>query len=180
MLRPLLQSTNSVHATELCHLRVTGLGVGVHRTRFKSLSLLFSQPAALPIASALLDAAVPMAVLSSSLLPAGVNEPDASARRGVHDGGGMSPFLRAWAGPSKLAFARRLFEAEDESLCDSNSRLVGAEIRKGVSGVGADASAGSSDCERMRGVPARVPQVMSCLTAAGPSSDGVGDGRAGT
>lgn len=58
--------------------------------------------------------------------------------------------------------------------------MVGADIWKGVVGVGADASAGSSDCERMRGVPARVPQVMSCLTAAGPSSDGVGDGREGT
>jgi hypothetical protein len=78
-----------------CYLRVTGLGVGVHRTRFKSLSLFLSQPAALPIASALLDAAVPMVDLSSSLLAAGVSEPDASARRGVHDGGGMSPFLRA-------------------------------------------------------------------------------------
>jgi hypothetical protein len=76
------------------YLRVT-LGLGVHRTRFKSLSLLFSQPAALPIASALLDAAVPIVVRSSSLLAAGVSEPGASARRGVHDGGGMSPFLRA-------------------------------------------------------------------------------------
>lgn len=83
------QSTNSGY------LRVTGLGVGVHRTRFRSLSLLFSQPAVLPIASALLDAAVPIVVRSSSLLAAGVSEPDASARRGVHDGGGMSPFLRA-------------------------------------------------------------------------------------
>ena len=163
-----------------CYLRATGLGVGVHRTRFRSLSLFLSQPAALPIASALLDAAVPMVDLSSSLFAAGVSEPDASARRGVHDGGGMSPFLRAWAGPSKLAFARRLFAAEDESLCESTSRLVGAEMWKGVLGVSADASAGSSDCERMRGVPARVPQVMSCLTAAGPSSDGVGDGREGT
>jgi hypothetical protein len=77
------------------NLCVTGLGVGVHRTRFKSLSLLFSQPAALPIASPLLDAAVPIVVRSSSLLAAGISEPDASARRGVHDGGGMSPFLRA-------------------------------------------------------------------------------------
>jgi len=121
-----------------------------------------------------------MVDLSSSFLAAGVSEPDASARRGVHDGGAMSPFLRAWAGPSKFTFARRLFEAEDESLCESTSRLVGADMWKGVLGVGADASAGSSDCERMRGVPARVPQVMSCLTAAGPSSDGVGDGREGT
>lgn len=92
----------------------------------------------------------------------------------------MSPFLRAWLAPSELAFARKLFEAEDESLCDSTSRLVGADMWKGVLGPSADASAGSSDCERMRGVPARVPQVISCLTAAGPSSDGVGDGSEGT
>jgi hypothetical protein len=163
---------------QLFYLRVT-LGVGVHRTRFKSLSLLFSQPAALPIASALLDAAVPI-VRSSSLFAAGVSAPDASARRGVHDGGGMSPFLRTWPAPSRFAFARKLFEAEDESLCDSTSRLVGADMWKGVLGTGADASAGSSDCDRMRGVPARVPQVISCLTAAGPSSDGVGDGSEGT
>jgi hypothetical protein len=79
-----------------------------------------------------------------------------------------------------LAFARKLFAADDESLWDNTSRLVGADIRKGVLGTGADASAGSSDCERMRGVPARVPQVISWLTAAGPSSDGVGDGSEGT
>jgi len=154
--------------------------VGVHRTRFRSLFLFFSQPAALSMVSALLDAAVPIVVRLSSLLAAGVSAPDASARRGVHDGGGMSPFLRAWPGPSKLAFTRRLFEAEDESLCDNTSRFVGADMWKGVLSAGADISAGSSDCDRMRGVPARVPQVMSCLTAAGPSSDGVGDGSEGT
>jgi len=165
---------------QLFYLRVTPLGVGVHRTRFKSLSLLFSQAAALPIASALLDAAVPIVVRSSSLLAAGVSAPDASARRGVHDGGGMSPFLRAWLAPSKLAFARKLFAAEDESLCDSTSRLVGADMWKGVLGSSVDTSAGSSDCDRMRGVPASVPQVINCLTAAGPSSDGVGDGSEGT
>lgn len=162
------------------YLRVTGLGVGVHRTRFKSLSLIFSQAAALPIASALLEAAVPIVVRSSSLLAAGVNAPDASERRGVHDGGAMSPFLRTWLTPSKLAFALKLFAAEDESLCDSTSRLVGADMWKGVLGTGADASAGLSDCDRIRGVPARVPQVINCLTAAGPSSDGVGDGSEGT
>src|SRR5882672_4991278 len=32
----------------------------------------------------------------------------------------------------------------------------------------------------MRGVAFRVPQVMSCFTAAGPSSEGVGDGIVGT
>ncbi len=80
---------------QLVYLRVTGPGVGVHRTRFKSLSLLFSQPATFPIASALLDAAVPIVDRSSNIFAAGVSEPDASARRGVHDGGGMSAFLRA-------------------------------------------------------------------------------------
>lgn len=39
---------------------------------------------------------------------------------------------------------------------------------------------GSSDVEIMRGVALRVPQVISCLTAAGPSSEGVGDGIVGT
>lgn len=32
----------------------------------------------------------------------------------------------------------------------------------------------------MRGVAFRVPHVISCFTAAGPSSDGVGDGIVGT
>lgn len=32
----------------------------------------------------------------------------------------------------------------------------------------------------MRGVAFRVPHVISCFTAAGPSSDGVGDGMVGT
>jgi len=123
---------------------------------------------------------VPIVDRSSNLFAAGVNEPDASARRGVQEGGAMSPFLRALLTPSKLAFARKLFVAEDESLCESNSRFVGAEIWKGVLGMGTDSSAGSSGCERMRGVPARVPQVISCLTAAGPSSEGVGDGSEGT
>ena len=158
---------------------MTGLGVGVHRTRFRSLSF-FSQPAVFPIASALLDAAVPIVVRSSNLFAAGVNDPDASARRGVQEGGAMSPFLRVLPAPSRLAFARRLFEAEDESLCESTSRLVGADIWKGVLGTGTDSSAGSSGCDRTRGVPASVPQVISCLTAAGPSSEGVGDGREGT
>jgi hypothetical protein len=38
----------------------------------------------------------------------------------------------------------------------------------------------SSAAWRMRGVLLRVPQVMSCLTAAGPSSDGVGEGMTAT
>lgn len=46
---------------------------------------------------------------------------------------------------------------------------------KGVVGGGR----GASDCERMRGVALSVPHVISCLTAAGPSSDGVGEGMLG-
>lgn len=111
---------------------MTGLGVGVHRTLFKSCSLAFdplrSQPDVLFIASARLDAAVPIVVLSNNLLAAGVNVP--SVLRGVQDGGGIEPFL---AGPLTLlrtlegvrrpgtplnnsAFARRLFAAEFDNL----------------------------------------------------------------
>lgn len=39
-------------------------------------------------------------------------------------------------------------------------------------------SAGSSE-EIIRGVALSVPHVMSCLTAAGPSSEGVGEGIVG-
>ena len=39
-------------------------------------------------------------------------------------------------------------------------------------------SAGSSE-EMIRGVALSVPHVMSCLTAAGPSSEGVGEGTEG-
>lgn len=61
------------------------------------------------------------------------------------------------------------------------SREDSAGRWNGVLGGGREeAPSGSSDWEMMRGVPLRVPQVMSCLTAAGPSSDGVGDGRVGT
>lgn len=38
----------------------------------------------------------------------------------------------------------------------------------------------SSPDEMTRGVPISVPQVISCLTAFGPSSEGVGEGRSGT
>ena len=51
-------------------------------------------------------------------------------------------------------------------------------MRNGVAGVGT--SAGSSDWDRTRGVAFSVPQVINCFTAAGPSSDGVGDGTEGT
>lgn len=111
---------------------MTGLGVGVHRTRLRS----FSFPATLPshladrsIASALRVAAALSAVRSSSLLAAGVRLPAASERRGVHDGGAMFPFfpagvlsalmpydLPACPKPSNSALVRRLFEALLESL----------------------------------------------------------------
>ena len=42
------------------------------------------------------------------------------------------------------------------------------------------ASAGSSDCDNTRGVAFRVPHVISSFTAAGPSSEGVGEGTEGT
>lgn len=45
---------------------------------------------------------------------------------------------------------------------------------------GGKGSAGSSDCERIRGVALSVPHVISCLTASGPSSEGVGEGIVGT
>lgn len=65
-----------------------------------------------------------------------------------------------------------------DSLCDRFSRAEGSLIRKGVGG--SIMSASSVGWERMRGVPVRVPRVMSCLTAAGPSWEGVGEGREGT
>ena len=41
------------------------------------------------------------------------------------------------------------------------------------------AGSASEDEESIRGVAPSVPHVMSCLTAAGPSSSGVGEGTAG-
>ena len=132
------------------------------------------------MASARLDAAVPIVVRSSNLLAAGVNAP--SALRGVHDGGGIEPFraeppvllltldgVRKPGIPSNSALARRLLAAEFESLCDSCSRADGGAIWKVTGGGISTDSAGSSDCDRMRGVAFSVPQVISCLTAAGPS-----------
>lgn len=78
------------------------------------------------------------------------------------------------------AFARRLFEAELDSLCEIRSRADGPAIWKVAGGGCTTASAGSSDCDRTRGVAFSVPHVMSCLTAAGPSCEGVGEGTAGT
>jgi len=177
-------------------LLVTGLGVGVHRTRFKSCSLAFellpSHPDALLIASARREAAVPIVDRSRSLRAAGVSAP--SALLGVHDGGGIEPFLiepemllrtldgvrRPGITPRSSAFARRLLAAVFESLCDSCSRAEGGLIWKAFGGGISTASAGSSDCERTRGVALSVPHVISCLTASGPNCDGVGEGIDGT
>lgn len=114
--------------------RVSGLGVGVHRTLFKSfsfpLTLLPSHPVLRSMASALLTAAVPIVLLSSSRLAAGVRLPAASDRRGVHEGGAIFPFLPPlgpgvlcipgvrpiWPRPIKPALVRKLFDALFESL----------------------------------------------------------------
>ena len=81
------------------------------------------------------------------------------------------------------AFARKLFDALADNLCEIVSRDEGPGIWNGVFGAGRmTTSAGSSldDWERMRGVALRVPHVISCFTAAGPSSEGVGEGIVGT
>ena len=124
--------------------RVTGLGVGVQRTLCKSCSLAFeplpSHPDDLLIASARREAAVPIVVLSSSRRAAGVSAP--SAFLGVHDGGGMEPFRiepatlprtldgvrRPGTPPNSSAFARKLFAAVFDSLCESCSRAEGGLI----------------------------------------------------
>ena len=169
----------------------TGAGLGVHRTLFKSCSFAFepSHPACRPIASARLAAAVLIVVRSSSRLAAGVRPP--SALLGVQDGGGIAPLfddplardrtldgVRKPGVPNISAFARKLFTALFESRSESCSRAVGAAIWK-VFG-GGSSSAGSSDCDSIRGVAFRVPHVISCLTATGPSSEGVGEGIDGT
>jgi hypothetical protein len=100
------------------------------------------------MASALLTAAVPIVVLSNNLFAAGVKLPGASALCGVHEGGGIDPipFLPVPAGvfdapdifgarPSKPAFARRLFEALLDNLCEITSRDDGAGRWNGVLGV---------------------------------------------
>jgi len=168
------------------------VGVGVHRTRLRSLSTVLPvpQPDIRPIASALLAAAVPKVVLSNNLFAAGVRLPGASALRGVQLGGPIDPGFeeppRAGVRPNigvelprRPAFARRLFDALADNLCDNASRLDGAAIWKGVLGGGIS-SAGSSDLDNIRGVAFRVPHVINCLTAEGPSSEAVGEGRLGT
>lgn len=100
-------------------------GVGVHRTLFKSFSFAEEPPCqfdAFSIASDLLEAIV----LFSNLLAAGVRFPTVSALFGVHVGGPMFPRVRSnddvrelpggFPPPSRIAFARRLFEAFAESL----------------------------------------------------------------
>lgn len=64
-------------------------GVGVHRTRSRSLSV--ACPPELRSVSVLPEGVVPIAVLSSNRLAAGVRLPTASERRGVHEGGPMLP-----------------------------------------------------------------------------------------
>lgn len=124
------------------HRLVTGLGVGVHRTWFISFSFPFppepSQPAILPIASALRAAAVPSVDRSKSLFAAGVKLP--SVLLGVHVGGPIEdPFLDPEdAGVREIpgvlppcnnpAFARRLFDAFADSLWDIDSRDEGPGI----------------------------------------------------
>ena len=69
-------------------------GVGVHRTRSRSLSLpLVSHPDVRAMDSARLAAAVPMVLRSKSRRAAGVKLPGASDRRGVQDGGAIPPLL---------------------------------------------------------------------------------------
>ena len=172
----MFSTSYKVHRDLSRHLRATELGVGVQRTRLRSFCLVPSHPDMRPIASARRVAAVPIVVRSSNRFAAGVSDPDASARRGVIDGGPMSPLRRLPLPARRPALVRKDFAADDDRRCDSASRAVGPAIRNGVFGV----SAGSSDWDSMRGVPVKVPHVISCLTAEGPSSDGVGDGMVGT
>lgn len=64
------------------YLRDIELGVGVHRTLFKSVSSVLCTFAV----------AAPIVVLSNNRRAAGVRFPAASDFRGVHEGGAMSPF----------------------------------------------------------------------------------------
>ena len=167
------------------HLRVTGDGVGVHRTLSTPLSLPRapkSQPALCSMASARLLAAVPSVVLWSSLRAAGVKFPAASERRGVILGGAIVPFFPESgvfanrspriAGLNISLLARRLRDALSESLWDIASRAEISGMWKGV--------AGSPVWLIILGVESSVPHVTSCFNAAGPNSAGVGDGRFGT
>lgn len=130
---------------------------------------------------------MPKVLRSRRRLPAGVKLPAASDRRGVHAGGAIWPFptgvdFLVNPGrdplPSKPALARRLLEALSASFRDMTSREEILGMWNGVLGGGKLTA--SSGFDIIRGVAFNVPHVMSCFTAAGPSSDGVGDGRLGT
>lgn len=161
-------------------------GVGVHRTLFKSFSFAEDAPCQFDVFSIASDLLAAI-VLFSNLFAAGVRFPATSALLGVHVGGPIFPRVRSdedvreipdvLPPPNRIAFARRLLEAFAESLWEIRSRFDGPSIRKGVLGSGT--SSGLSE-EMIRGVAFNVPQVMSCLTAAGPRSSGVGEGIAGT
>lgn len=115
---------------------------------------------------------------SKRFLAAGVNE--AAFFRGVHDGGGILPplppalALLLGVAVKMLALWRMLFLASPASRCERLSRDEGCAILNGV------VEGPSPSFEMIRGVDMRVPMVMSCFTAFGPSSAGVGEGRLGT
>ena len=98
------------------YLRVIDVGVGVHRTLFKSVSSTLPTSALFAV----------LVVLSSSRRAAGVRFSAASDFRGVHDGGSMSPFRPDGVAipgvrpscpkPKSPALARRLFDALFDSL----------------------------------------------------------------
>jgi hypothetical protein len=139
--------------------------------------LLPCQLEVLSIASDRLDAIV----LLKSLFAAGVKPP--ASLFGVQVGGPIEPLalfgvdlgIPGVLPPNSSAFTLKLLEALEDSLWEIRSRDDGAGRWNGV--FGTKTSAGSFDEEMIRGVAFRVPQVMSCFTAAGPSSEGVGDGK---
>lgn len=157
--------------------------------------LLLSHPLIFVIASDRRTRATPIAVRSSKFFAAGVSIPGFSdfltagvrGVRGVHDGGPISPVLRGpeenilddddrrTPPPRSVALAFRLFDASLASLSDSVSRLDGLGRWKGVPG-----SSRESSEDKIRGVALRVPHVINCLMAAGPSSSGLGVGTAGS
>lgn len=153
---------------------------------------MLSQPAVLPIASARLVPATPMVVRSNKRFAAGVSAPAASAFRGVQLGGGIEPLalprtLNGVREPRLLpplmsaALSLMLLEALFDNLSPSVSRADGFGRWKGVlgGGISEDAISARSSEEIIRGVAFSVPHVISCFTATGPSSDGVGDGIVG-
>lgn len=77
--------------------------------------------------------------------------------------------------PNISALARKLFDALSASLWPTASLAVIAGMWKGVR----KSPGGSSASLIILGVELRVPHVIRCFTAAGPSSAGVGEGRLG-